>query len=319
MEVRHLRAIRSLHMGFRFREDENLSDGARRIVLEQIDQALDHLKPTVRNKDEAIHDARVCIKKIRALLRLTRESLGEETYQAEDTAYRDAARLLSKARDSAAMLEIVDKLIEHFSEQLSTNAFAGVRAPLLRSKTMRQQDRKIAMTKVAKSLRQARERVQDWPEVDPHQVLAKGLKRVFKLGRTTFATAYDQPSVETFHEWRKQVKHLLYQTQVLRPLWLTAMEALAAELKTLGKHLSKDHDLAILREKVLEQLEETDNHTEIEALVALIDQRRNELQVVARTLGARIYAEKPRTFVARTEAYWQAWRSEVKIDPIVVG
>jgi len=306
-------------MSYKLREHEGLSDGAKRIVLEQIDKALDHLKPTVRNKDEAIHDARVCIKKIRALLRFIRESLGDETYKAEDSTYRDAARMLSKVRDSAAMLEIVDKLIEHFSDQLSTDAFAGVRAALLRSKNMGQQDRKSAMTKVAQSLHQARERVQDWPEVDHYQALAKGLRRVFKQGRTTFATAYDQPSVETFHEWRKQIKFLLYQTQVLRPLWLTVMEALAAELKTLGKYLSEDHDLAILRENVLERLDEADNRTEIEALVALLDQRRNELQVIARTLGARIYSEKPRTFVTRTEAYWQAWRSEVKVDPIVVS
>ncbi len=59
---------------------------------------------------------------------------------------------------------------------------------------------------------------------------------------------------------------------------------MAAELKTLGKCLSEDHDLAILREKVLEQLDETDDRTDIEALVALLDQRRNELQVIARTL-----------------------------------
>jgi len=306
-------------MGYRLRQDEGLSGGAKRIVLEQIDKALDYLKPTVRNKDVAIHDARVCMKKIRALLRLMRESLGNETYKAEDTTFRDAARMLSKVRDSAAMLEIIDQLIDHFSDQLSTGAFGGVRAPLLRSKRTRQQDRKIAMTKVAKSLRQARKRVDDWPAVDAPQAFAKGLKRVFKQGRTTFATAYDRPSVETFHEWRKQVKHLLYQTQFLRPLWLTVMEALAAELKTLGKYLSEDHDLAILREKISEQLDEADNRTEIEALVALLDQRRNELQVVARTLGARIYAEKPRTFVTRTEAYWQAWRSEVEVDPIVLG
>src|SRR6266850_1644487 len=107
-------------MSYRLKEGEGLNDGFKRIVLEQIDKALDNLKPTVRNKDEAIHDARVCIKKIRALLRLFRDALGDETYRAEDTAYRDAARALSKVRDSAALLEIVDKLIDHFSDQLST-------------------------------------------------------------------------------------------------------------------------------------------------------------------------------------------------------
>src|SRR6266705_2871971 len=100
-------------MGYKLKEHESLSKGLNRIVLEQIDKAMDLLNPRVRNKDEAIHDARVCIKKIRAVLRLIQDSLGDETYQAEDTAYRDAARALSKVRDSAAMLEIFDKLIEH--------------------------------------------------------------------------------------------------------------------------------------------------------------------------------------------------------------
>lgn len=304
-------------MSYRLKEDEGLSDGLKRIVLEQIDKALENLRPTARNKDEAIHDARVCIKKIRAVLRLIRDSLGNESYRAEDTAYRDAGRALSKVRDSVALLEVVDKLIEHFSDQLSTNPFANVRAPLMRSKKIRQQDRKSAMTTAAKALRQARQRVHKWPEVVHHRALARGQTRVFKRGHSGFDTAYDQPTVENFHEWRKQVKNLLYQTNVLRSLWRRMMVAYAAELKTLGKLLSEDHDLAILREKVSEQLKQSEDRTEIEALVALVDQRRNELQVNARVLGTRIYAEKPRTFIDRAEAYWRAWRSEVKVDPIV--
>lgn len=79
------------------------------------------------------------------------------------------------------------------------------------------------------------------------------------------------------------------------------------------------HDLGTLRDVVIEQLEDTDDRTEIEAFVALIDQRRNELQEEARVLGLRIYADKPRAFALRAEAYWRAWRAERKNDPIVVG
>jgi len=306
-------------MSYRLKEDEGFSEGIKRIVLEQLDDALDNLKPTVRNKDEAIHDARVSIKKIRAVLRLIRDSLGKQIYKEEDTAYRDAARTLSSVRDSAALLEIVGKLIEHFSEQLSHGAFASVLTPLRQSKRKQLQDQKKAMRDTATALRQARKRVSDWPESGHHQSLTVGLKRVFKAGRTDFATAYHQPSIETFHEWRKQVKHLLYQTRVLRPLWKTMMKALTAELKTLGGYLSDDHDLAILREKVSAQLEQSKNRTEIEALVALIDQRRNELQLSAKALGERIYTEHPRAFVTRYETYWQTLRSEVQDDPIVLG
>jgi CHAD domain-containing protein len=306
-------------MGYRLKPQEGFSDGINRILLEQLSKALDQLKGNVRNKDEAIHDARVCIKKIRSLMRLVRDSLGQDTFHVEDTAYRDAGRILSKLRDSAAMIEILDKLIEHFSKQLTARAFSSVRAPLLQSKKVRQQDRKATMTKVAKALGQSRQRLADWPKLDQQQAFASGLKRVFKQGRRSFGRAYKQPSIKNFHEWRKQIKHLLYQTRVLRPLWQPVFEALIAELKTLGQQLSEDHDLAILREKVLQQLEEQEDHTEIEALVALIDRRRNELHVTARVLGAKIYAEKSRVFVARIELYWRAWRLEVEVDPIVDG
>jgi CHAD domain-containing protein len=306
-------------MGFKLKEDEGFSHEIKRIVLEQVDKALENLNPASRSKDEGIHDARVCIKKIRALLRLVRDSLGDEVYRLEDTAYRDSARMLSKVRDSAAMLEIANKLIEHFSDQLSPGAFTQVLAPLKHSRNVRQGDRKIAMSKAAQSLRQARQRVADWPKLSRHPSFWKGLRRVFRNGKNEFAQAYDHPAVETLHEWRKQVKHLLYQSQLLRPLWRKSMKAICSELKLLGEYLSDDHDLAILRERVVEQLEASKNRTEVEALVALIDQRRNELQLNAKVLGLRIYAEKPSSFIARTEVYWQAWRYEVKDDPIAVG
>ena len=306
-------------MGFKLNEDESFSNEIKRIVVEQLDKAIENLKPTARSKDEAIHDARVCIKKIRALLRLVRDSLGDEAFRREDTAYRDSARFLSQVRDSAAMLEIANKLIEHFSDQLSPAAFAEVLAPLNHSRNVRRGDRKIAMSKAAKALRQARERVKDWPKLGRHTSLAKGLRRVFRSGKHEFADAYDHPSVENFHEWRKHVKHLRYQAQLMRPIWRESMKALGRELKLLGEYLSEDHDLAILRERVIEQLGDSENRTEIEALVALIDQRRNELQLNARVLGLRIYAEKPRSFISRTEAYWQAWRAESKVDPIAAG
>ena len=41
--------------------------------------------------------------------------------------------------------------------------------------------------------------------------------------------------------------------------------------------------------------------------------------MVAKPLGARVYAENPAGFAARIEAYWKAWRSEVKVDPIAAG
>jgi hypothetical protein len=106
---------------------------------------------------------------------------------------------------------------------------------------------------------------------------------------------------------------------MLKSLWPKAMKASQKELKTLGKYLSDDHDLAILRKHILKQVDDDDDPKEIETLVALIDQRRNELQIIARPLGAKVYAEKPSEFANRIDAYWDAWRAEVKIDPVAAG
>src|SRR5436190_18067362 len=109
-------------MAFHFKNDEAVSEGVRRIAVEQLDKALDALKPATRDRDKAIHDARVCIKKSRALLRLSRAELGKKTCRIENARFRDAGRKLSEVRDAAAVIEIVDKLTEHFSEQLSSGA-----------------------------------------------------------------------------------------------------------------------------------------------------------------------------------------------------
>ena len=112
-------------MGYRFLEGETVPDGVRRIALEQIDKALELTTAGSKageNLDKAIHDTRVSCKKLRGLLRLVRFELDDETFKRENLFYRDANRSLSSVRDTAAMVETLDKLIERFADQLAKNA-----------------------------------------------------------------------------------------------------------------------------------------------------------------------------------------------------
>jgi CHAD domain-containing protein len=178
-------------------------------------------------------------------------------------------------------------------------------------------EKQKTMVAVAKTLDAACRRVASWP-VHHHgfSALRPGLKRVYKQGCQSFAKVFEQPSVENFHDWRKHVKCLWYQIRILKPIWPVMMDRLADELKTLGEYLSDDHDLALLRQRVLESVETSGDRVDLEAL---IDQRRGELQVEARRLGERVYGEKSRAFAGRLQVYWQAWRSEGHVDPIVVS
>ena len=307
-------------MSYRLKQHETISDGIKRIVIEQIDKAIDRLESQRGSQDEAIHDARVCFKKIRTVLRLVQTEFDADIFRQENICYRDAGRRLSAIRDTAALLETFDKLTSRFANQLAPNAFAGLRQPLKQSSTARRLEKKKIMLEVARTIRTARRRVEHWPiHQDGFSALGQGVKRIYKQGRQSFANAIEQPSVENFHEWRKDVKYLWYQIRLLKPIWPMMLERLSDELETLGEYLSDDHDLTLLRQRMLEPLELPDDRTDLEALIALIDQRRGELQVEAKRLGERVYAEKPRAFAGRLQVYWQAWRSDGHIAPVSVS
>jgi CHAD domain-containing protein len=307
-------------MSYRLQNQESVPDGIKRVVLEQLDKALDQTTATNRNQDAAIHDVRVCLKKARAALRLVRPAVDAALFRQENAGFRNAGRRLSAVRDSAAILEIFDKLTDRFAAQLAANAFTELRQSLSQSTTARRTEKQQALAAVARTLTAARRRVERWPiHEDGFLALRPGLKNTYRRGRRSFVTAFEQPSVENFHAWRKEVKSLWYQLRLLKPIWPPMMGTLADELKTLGDRLSDDHDLAVLRQRVLDQAEKLGDRTTLEALIALIDQRRGELQVEAKHLGERLYAEKPQTFVGRLQAYWQAWGVEAEVDPIAVS
>jgi CHAD domain-containing protein len=307
-------------MSYRLKQHETISDGIKHIVIEQIDEAIDRLESQRGSQDEAIHDARVCFKKIRSVLRLVQTEFDADIFRQENICYRDAGRRLSAVRDTAARLETFDKLTDRFADQLAPNAFAEVHQSLRQSSTAQRLEKKKTILAVARTIRTARRRVEQWPiHQDDFSALGQGVKRVYKQGRQSFANAIEQPSVENFHEWRKDVKYLRYQIRILKPIWSTMLERLGDELETLGQYLSDDHDLALLRQCVLEPAEPSDGRMDIEALIALIDQRRGELQVEAKRLGERVYAEKPRVFAGRLQVYWNAWRSDGQVAPVSIS
>jgi len=307
-------------MGFHLEANETTSDGLKRIVLEQIDKALRSLSTSTKSIDNAIHDGRVCLKKIRAVLRLVEFNLGEDTFDRENKTYRDAGRVLSSVRDSAAMVETIDKLIGRFENQLDPSAFANLRRPLLRSKQNKKGEKIKALAKASKSIKAARRRVNSWPlKHDGFSAVHGGLEDIYRRGRKDLSRAYDKPTVKNFHKWRKEVKSLRYEIRILREFWPELMKTASGEIDKLGDYLSDLHDLAILREKVLEHGASIDKSVDLEALVALIDQRSEELKIIAKPAGQRVYAEKPKIFARRHRVYWDAWKKEASTNPIAEG
>lgn len=286
-------------MAFFLEGDELVSEGMKRIIRELVDDAIDNLTNPAIDRDEGVHNARKGFKRIRAALRLVRDGIGVGAYRRENVFFRDCGRLLSPARDSFVMVEALDLVTSYYAAQLPPNAFADMREKLLeRYQIISRQVfyESGAVEKVVEALQEAGERILTLPlEGDDFGVLGKGLQRIYRSGRRAMGRAYADPNVESFHEWRKQVKYLLYQLEIIEPLRPTLPENLTDELHQLSDYLGSDHDLAELRLTLVANPQLVGDKRE---LLTLIEQRRAELETAARPLGERIYLDKPYAFFA---------------------
>jgi CHAD domain-containing protein len=300
----------------RFRRDETIGGGVRRICVRRLGRAAAVLTAPGVDRDSAVHSARKSMKRVRGIIRLVRDQVGRRVYREENVVVRDTARILAPVRDGAVMLQVLDRVVERF--ELDAADFAATRhwleARHREARTGVLNDR-TALAHVVTSLRACRLRFARWPVdetghpmavPDRFDSIALGLQRVYRRGRQAAVRGAVEPSTAVLHEWRKRVKYLRYQMEALTPIWPAVVGTAATELDHLGETLGEEHDMAVF-ERTLERDGRIPGN-ERDLLLVLAHAERARLQAEARPLGARLYAEKPAAFVARIGSYWDAWR-----------
>jgi CHAD domain-containing protein len=211
-------------------------------------------------------------------------------------------------------MDTLERLVEHGGAQAQALDLDRVRRALrdeyceVRQRVLHEGN---TLALLEASLRAARARAQCWPiGRRGWSVLGAGLQRVYRNGREAFAVAQEDPSQEHLHEWRKQVKYLWHQLQVLQPIQLGQVTALADQAHSLANALGDDHDLAVLSDKFLEEPDRFSDRATMQALADLIACCRAHLQEQAMTLGHQLYEAKPRLFVDRLRESWRAWHGK---------
>ena len=280
---------------------------ARRILRRQIDKGLRGLE-SQRVSDDRIHRARKQIKMARATLRLLRQGLSSKQFRSENRRLRDAAKPLSEARDAL----VLRKAFEHI---LAGTRGRGLRHDSLEVDRVLANDQLKAHRRVAsrggipharRLLHKAHAKASGWRlSNDGWSTIGAGLGRIYREGRNSLKAVEKAPSDTAFHEWRKQVKYLRYQIQLLRPISPGPMEACAKELHRLSDYLGDDHDLVVLRAKLSDV-----GSGARQALLAKLDHKRASLQRKALQVGARLYAEPAGLFCSRLRQCWRGWRHE---------
>lgn len=227
---------------------DTFEDGVRRLILEQLDE----MGRMPDSSEDAVHDLRVGCKKIRAWLRLLRDTLGDEAYEFENRTFRDMARRLSGQRDAEVLHESVEALREAFPDDTHADDITAARNALPRSEG-EGGDSAVIMTDITGQIAEARQRISERAlnrggAVRP---LKQAFRRSCRQEKKARRTARRTPVAENLHEWRKRVKALHYQLKLVHDVWPKRIEAMDAALRTLAKSLGRHHDLAVLEEQLL--------------------------------------------------------------------
>jgi CHAD domain-containing protein len=292
-------------MTYRFKLQEPIGQAVRRVGLEQIEIATAKLTGK-HDVSTAIHDARRCLKRLRALLRLIEPGLAEALYRREAARLAGIGRLLSGARDLDVMRQTLSKLESRFHALP-----AGATDRLARFVAQSQghghaagaDGRRQALLRLEQSKRFFAAKATAGIELG-HVI--EGLGRAYRKARKAFRHAYREPHEEAFHACRKRVQLHWRHMALLSRGWPEALSARASEAKEMSRLLGEDHDYAVLLALARERGKSILEPGDLEALMALCTACQAELRAAAKPRGDRLFAEPVSNLESRVALYWRS-------------
>ncbi len=300
-------------MGFVLQPDRRLRREVRRVAAERLDGAVELLDRAIRDLDGGessdvdlepiVHDVRKRCKATRGLARLVKPALGDE-FSTFDRTVRYAANELSTLRDAHALIGTYDMLLT-------------VRPDDTVLQDMRRRHIEIADTAGrgvdgGARLETARALLADaagmsrcWKFGRDVDVIEAGIVATYRQGRSSLRRVRSKPTDHRLHEWRKAVKYLWYQMQLVHDAAPSVLGPLVDELDELSETLGNDHDLAVLIE--LLDADRGDAHSAAEAdhVCTIAREQQAVLRERAIRVGATLYAEADHAFADRIARYWR--------------
>ena len=301
-------------MPYRFKINEPVEKGFRRIAREQLDVVARRAGGVRRSRAIGVHECRKALKRLRALVRLGIGCDRKWRRQRRRTkALGEIAQLLSARRDQTVMLQTIGKLAVEVPD--AADRFGAVACAPRRScrrSVGEASRRRYAPRRLAcfsyKRRRNSRARSS---QVAASRRSKADWRRAIGQARKATKYAYDEPSDESFHTLRKAVQWHWRQMSLLARAWPDefAVRGSAWELSQL---LGDDHDLAMLIGAASTAADISVEQKE--ATVALCQRQQQVLRATAEFRAKRLFAETPQAFIKRVSAYWRYSRS---LDPRV--
>jgi CHAD domain-containing protein len=284
-----------------------IASDIRRIVDKQLALAIQNLRTIGdRRSDEAIHEARRHVKKVRAVLRLVQPTLGD-AYAPANARMRVANRMLAPIADGEAVVHTIARLRKRYGRQLSRRTLDSIHTALVeRSARI---DRKAGLDrvlpKVAAVLRAERGRLTRWT-LTRHgfHAVAPGLEKGLRRARKAMARTAAEPTADHYHTWRRRVKDLWFQVRLVEARCGNKLLADERRLEALDGCLGEYHNVVLLEQILIEEALVSREQTV--RCLHLLRRYQSALRRRAAVLGRRLFAEKPRRVMRRVDRLWHA-------------
>jgi CHAD domain-containing protein len=277
-------------------------------AVDQLSHAIRLLTEQSLRDPTVVHEIRKAVKRIRATLQLVRGELTE--FSPWDRQLRDVNRALSSARD----LDMCRKTLADLRADRSPHGGA------IESLDARLTERRAQLPPVetlagdAHELAAALERIRaglcEWaPPTGGFELVRPAVRRNVRKSRRLIGRLQSAPHSEDVHALRKLVKRRLYWLQVLQPIWPRGLSGEEKLVDALADRLGKHHDLEVLIDHARQSAgpHEKSLPKPLSKLIRKLQSRQRKYAQRALTLARYLYAERPKAFTRRWEAYAAIW------------
>src|SRR5262245_43062375 len=163
-------------MAFEVHERKHIEDELTKIVRGELRKTDDALATGDGRKfAAAVHESRKSLKKVRALAALL-EQAGAKLPRKDRKRLKAAARALSRIRDSAAVVDTLDRMHRQYPKRLPAHTYGVLRRSLVSARD-REEARALrdgVVDKARKQLAKTRQSAKDWPtpSIDVSEMVA---------------------------------------------------------------------------------------------------------------------------------------------------
>jgi len=299
-------------MPFHIRPDVDFTKDFRDAACSELQQAITTIEQQPEGMDEAIHDFRKSLKKVRSLYRLVSRRV-PDFQKHENTRLRDAARSLSAIRDAAALIGTVEYLKRRARSAEEAEALGRIVSILEARRDWMAEAESGVGQKLLEAVDTLKDAIAALDAVSfsrsrkkVTRLIGKGWRRTARRARAAIAKCHDEASADAFHDLRKRTQDYRAYHGLLTPLWPAAMKARRAEAKKLVDILGHVHDLAVLSELVEAEPQLFTRDDDLSHLLHSITYCQQEDRREALIIAEEFFPDEPNEEAKRIKLLWRA-------------